>query len=107
MTAIIAQLIVSMLTQLLPLIGSISSGGTSSIITLLEKILPIAVQEAMDLVQPIQNIIAAIQGNGTVTADQVAQLVALSTQIDAAFDAQATADGLEAPPAPTPPVAGA
>lgn len=90
----IASLIVTLLTQLLPLIGSLTSGSTSNIISILEQILPTIVKEATDLIAPVQNIIAAIQGSGTVTADQVAALAALNAQLDAAFDAVAKDDSL-------------
>jgi hypothetical protein len=86
------------LGQILPLIGSVSSGGLSSIISLLEEILPVAVKEAEALVPSIQNILAAIEGSGAVTPAQLSSLASLSAQYDAAFDAAATADGV--PPSP-------
>lgn len=92
--AAIAQVIVTLLTELLPLIGSMSTGTVATIITTLEQILPTIVKEATDLVVPVQNIIAQIQGSGVVTADQITALEALNAQIDAEFDAAAKADGL-------------
>lgn len=98
MTSAIATLLVTMLGQILPLIGSVTSGGLSSIITLLEEILPVAVNEAEALVPSIQNIIAAIEGSGAVTSAQLSSLTSLSAQYDAAFDAAAVADGVVSPP---------
>ena len=92
MTAI-ASLIVTLLTQLLPLLASMTSGQTQSIITLLEQVLPTIVSEATSLVAPVQNIIAQMQGSGVVTPDQVTALVALNAQCDAAFNAATIAAG--------------
>ncbi|MBV8472972.1 MAG: hypothetical protein JO107_05445, partial [Hyphomicrobiales bacterium] len=58
--AAIAGLVVTVLTQLLPLLGSTSTNQVASIINLLIQIIPTIVQEAADLVQPVQNIIAAL-----------------------------------------------
>ena len=93
MTAI-ASLVVSLLTQLLPLVGSMAGGQVGSIITLLEQIIPVVVKEATDLVAPIQNIIAQLQGSGVVTPDQITALAALNAKIDAEFDAAAAADSV-------------
>ena len=90
----IANVVVALLTQLMPLIGSLSSGAVGNIITLLEQIIPVVVKEASDLVPIIQNIIEQIRGGGTVTADQLAALDALDAQIDAEFDAAAKAAGV-------------
>ena len=90
----IANIIVALLTQLLPLLGTMSGGAIGNIITLLEQVIPIAVKEATDLVAPIQNIISELQGSGVVTSDQLASLEALSAKIDAEFDAAKSAAGL-------------
>ena len=92
--AAIANVIVALLAQLMPLIGSVSSGAVGNIITLLEQIIPVAVKEATDLVPIIQNIISQIRGGSTVTADQLAALDALDARIDAEFDAAAKAAGV-------------
>ena len=90
---------------LLTIIGEIApSLGTPSIITsiisALTQIIPVITQEIADVGPIIKNIIAALQGNGTITADQQAQLTALDAQVDAAFEAAATAAQAEdaAPP---------
>lgn len=94
MTASIAQIIVSLLSALLPLVGNLASGAVGNIISLLEEIIPVAVKEAEDLVAPIENIIASIKGSGAVTADQLTALEALNAQIDAEFDAAAKGAGV-------------
>ena len=90
----ILPLIVTVLESLLPIIGGATTGQMSNIITLLEKIIPTVVQEATDLVQPIQNIIASLSANNNVTADQLSQLASQSAALDAALDAAAKDDGL-------------
>jgi hypothetical protein len=59
----------------------------TQVIATLETWVPIVEQGATDLVQPIKNVIAALQNNGNVTADQIAALQALDAKVDAAFDA--------------------
>lgn len=89
MTSAMATLIVTLLTNLLPLVGQIATGAMANIITLLEKILPVAVQEAEDLVPSIQNIISEIRGSGNITPDQVDALQALSDKYYLDFEAAA------------------
>ena len=90
----ILPLIVTVIESLLPIISGAPTGQVSNIIVLLEKIIPTVVQEATDLVQPIQNIIASLSSNSSVTADQIAQLKAQSDALDAALDAIAAQDNL-------------
>jgi hypothetical protein len=90
----IANIIVALLTKLLPLLGTMSGGAIGNIITLLEQVIPISVKEATDLVAPIQNIISELQGSGVVTSDQLTALAALSAKIDAEFDAAQSAAGV-------------
>ena len=77
--------LLTLLGDLAPLVTSSSEIGT--IISGLETYLPLITTEASDLITPVQNIIAALQGNSAVTADQLAALRALDAQADAAFDA--------------------
>jgi hypothetical protein len=88
MTAIVGA-VVALLTNFLPLISS--SSQVSSIVSMLIQIIPTVVKEAQDLVQPIKNIIAALQTNAATTAEQLAQLQTLDAVVDASFDAAATA----------------
>ena len=93
MTSVVS-IIVQLLTSLLPIIGNLAPASIGSTITLLENIIPVVVKEAQDLIAPVQNIIAALQGSGSVTSDQVAQLQAQSATLDATLDAAAANDGL-------------
>ena len=90
----IATVIVNLLVQLMPLIGQMSGGAVSNIITMLENIIPIVVKEATDLLVPIQSIISDLRGSGVLTPDQLAATEALSAKVDAEFDAAAKAAGV-------------
>ena len=87
-------LIAGILQEVLGLAGSVTSGQAQNIIGILDRVIPVAVSTEQALLQPIQNIIAALSGNGSVTADQVAALQTQSDAVDAALDAAAAADGL-------------
>ena len=87
-------LVGGILEEVLALATTATTGQTASIISMLDKFITLAVSAAPNLLQPIQNIIAALQGNGSVTAEQVAALQAQSDAVDAALDAAAAADGL-------------
>lgn len=87
-------LIAGILQEVLGLASNVTSGQVQNIIGILEKVIPVAVETEQALLQPIQNIIAALQGSGTVTADQVTQLQAQSAAVDAALDAAAKDDAL-------------
>ncbi|BCH11919.1 hypothetical protein MesoLj131c_61770 [Mesorhizobium sp. 131-3-5] len=73
------------LLSLIPMITS--SAKINEIIAQLINIIPVAVQEAQDVVPLIRNIIAALSNSSSVTPDQVAALKALDAQIDASYDA--------------------
>ena len=87
-------LIAGILQEVLGLAGSVTSGQAQNIIGILDRVIPVAVSTEQALLHPIQNIIAARSGNGSVTADQVAALQTQSDAVDAALDAAAAADGL-------------
>lgn len=80
----------------LALIAQAIPGGSSvdSIITLLSKLIALGTTEVEAVVPEIQNIIAALQSNATVTSDQMASLAALDASVDAAFNTAAANDGL-------------
>ena len=89
-----ANLIVTLLTQLLPLVSKAGvSSDIEAVISTLIQILPTVVQEATDLVAPISNIISALQGNATVTTAQLDQLASLQAAMDQSFEAAAAAAG--------------
>ena len=84
--------VASILQTLLSLIPQItSSAKINEIITQLINLIPIAVQEAQDIVPLIRNIITALSNSGSVTPDQVAALKALDAEIDASYDAALSA----------------
>jgi hypothetical protein len=88
-------LIISFLGILAKLIPTIASGTTAAtiaeIITILEQVIPLAIQVGEDLVGPVKNIIAALQNSGALTPDQLDALDTQEAALDAGFDAAATA----------------
>lgn len=95
--------IATVLQTILAIIPQLTdSKGINKVVTMLIQIVPIAVQEAKDLLPMIQNIIAALSAKDGVTPDQLAALKALDAQVDAAFDA-AVAAYLANHPAPANP----
>jgi len=88
MSAIITA-VIALLGQILPLVQN--SQQIASIIVTLIQIVPVLVKEAQDLVQPVKNIIAALQTNAATTEEQMATLKELDAQVDADFEAAATA----------------
>jgi hypothetical protein len=98
MLAALTASVVTLLTQMLPLIGG-SSDALASIIATLVNLIPAVVQEAESLVPEVKAIIAALASNPVATSTQLQTLATLDAQVDAAFEAAAAAAG--APAAPT------
>jgi hypothetical protein len=92
MLSTIAASVVALLTQILPLIGS-STSGIASAISLLINLIPALTNELVGLIPEVKNIIAALQQTTAVTSDQITQLQTLDAQCDANFEAAATAAG--------------
>lgn len=93
----VVQTLLALVSDLLPSIG-VTSTVVTSIITSLENIVPIITAEAQPLLADVQSIIAFLKnGSAALTADQLASLNALSAQIDATFEDDATADGYPTP----------
>jgi hypothetical protein len=87
--------VAQILTFLSQIVGDLSSAGSiGAAVTLLEQIISAAVNEVETITPEIKAIIAQLQSNGAVTADQMTQLSALDAQVDAAFDAASAADGV-------------
>jgi len=82
-TAIAAVL--GLVEEILPLITA--GGKVGSVISMLETVVPLIAKGAAALYQPVKNILAALQSDGSVTPAQALQLQALDQQVDAAFDA--------------------
>lgn len=93
MEAILA-LIGPILEEMLGLAASASSGQVQNIINMVEKYVQLAVNYLPTLIPSLQNIIAALEGNGAVTAAQLTSLQAQSVALDAALDAAAKDDNL-------------
>jgi hypothetical protein len=95
--------IITLIEQLLPAITSAGNATLiDSILQALVGMMPFIIQEVQSLAAPVKNIIAALSANPATTADQLAQLQALDTQVDAAFEAaaaQTDADGKTTPTA--------
>ena len=90
----------SLLQTILGIVPQItSSASINRIVSMLINLVPVIAKEAEDLLVPIQNIIAALSANSAATADQIATLKALDTQVDAAF-ANAVSAYLANHPAP-------
>ena len=89
------------ITPLLSLLTTIIGGLTdstqiASVIATLQQIIESGIAEVEAVAPIIKNIIAALQSNTAVTADQMTQLEAQDAAVDAAFDAAATAAGVPA-----------
>jgi len=85
---IVITAVISLMGQLIPLVGTNSSLITSIIETLI-AIIPEIVTEVETLIPPIKNIIAALTADPATTSDQMKTLANLDAQADAAFEAAA------------------
>ena len=88
------ETLLALIEALLPELGVASSNVISKIVAALVQIVPIIAQNAQNFLQPVKNIIAALQASGAVSPDQMTALAQLDAQVDAAFEAAAKADGL-------------
>lgn len=91
----------SIITQLLAFLAQIVGGlsdasAIATLITTLTNILAAADEEIQTIAPEIKNIITALKGNNSITADQMTQLEALDAATDQAFEAAATDAGLPA-----------
>lgn len=89
---------VTMLADILPDLGGLSTGSLGSIITTLTSLIPAITSEIETVVPIVKNIIAGLQGSANITPAQTAALTALDAQCDAAFEAAAAADGVAPDP---------
>lgn len=83
--------LLALIAQLAPVLSSATQ--IASVISTLETIISAATAEVQAVIPMIKNIIAALQGNGNITADQMAALKALDAATDGDFEAAATAAG--------------
>lgn len=96
MFAALAASVVAMISQMIPLIGG-SSTVLASILGTLINLIPVLVNEATALFPEVKAIIAALSASPATTTDQLVTLATLDAQVDAAFEAAATAAGAPAP----------
>lgn len=85
----IIQLTLTVIEDALQFVSA--SPAITNVVSLLQKLVPVIVQEYNDLLAPVQNIIAALKANPAATSDQLDTLASLDSQVDAAFDAAAAA----------------
>ena len=88
--------LLALVAQLAPVLSSASQ--IASVIATLESIVSTVTSEVTAVLPMIKNIIAALQTNGAITADQMAALTALDAATDAAFEDAAKAAGAPADP---------
>lgn len=81
--------ILALIAEIAPAISDVALIG--KIISTLEGIVSVVTTEVQAILPMIKNIIAALQSNGSITADQMTQLQALDAATDAAFEDAATA----------------
>lgn len=96
--ASVIQVLLTLVSGLLPSLGVGGGSVVAQIIAGLENIVPVLAAEGATLLSEVQSIIASLRNGSTpLTADQLTALDALDAQIDAAFEADATAAGFPAP----------
>lgn len=85
----IIQLALTLLEQVAPQLAGANATLITKIIEGLVALVPLLITEYKDVLPFVQNVITLLKSNNLVTADQLATLTALETQIDAAFEAAA------------------
>jgi len=100
------QIIIAVLSgiaQILPLLlGSKNVDTTNAItgvISIIEKLMPLIVDEISAVYQSAKNVIAALSANPATTAEQAETLAQFDAQVDAAFEAAASDVDPDAPAA--------
>ena len=89
MIATAIETLLALIEALLPEFGVASSSVIDKIVSALVTIVPIIASNAANFLQPVKNIITALQASGNVTPEQMTALTTLDTQVDAAFEAAA------------------
>ncbi len=91
MTADIVLGVLTIIEQILPLLNNsgTSTKAITTIVTQLEKWLPLIVQEISVLYGPVKNIIVALSANPATLTEQQATLAEIDAQVDTAFEAAA------------------
>ena len=85
-------MLATILAVMAQIAGATGEASTiTSIVNALIQLVPTLVKEYEDLVPIVKNIIAALSANPAATADQLKTLQTLDAQVDADFEAAATA----------------
>lgn len=93
------QVLLSLVSTILPKVGVSPTGIVADIISGLQNIIPTLVAEAPVLLTQVQDLIASLRNGSTpLTVEQMDQLDAFEAILDAKFEADAVAAG--APPDP-------
>lgn len=102
-TAQIVLAVLSGVSQILPLLLGSNNQNTvaaiNGVISILEKLMPLIVDEVSAVYTSAKNIIAALSANPATTAEQAATLAQFDAQVDAAFEAAAADVDPDAPSA--------
>lgn len=99
MSATLITAVIALIEQFLPMLGTSAATATmiETIIAALEQIVPLVIEFVPVAVTSVQNIIALLKGDSTVTADQWARLDAIDAALDAANDQAIAAVDPDAP----------
>jgi|SRR5882672_4604093 len=79
--------VLSLITQILPLVGVSNSAAIGSIVKTLIDIAPLVTSQIGSTYTGIKNIIDAVGSHPATTAEQLTALDAFDKQVDAAWDA--------------------
>jgi len=99
MSATLITAVIALIEQFLPMLGTSAATATmiETIIAALEQIVPLVIEFVPVAVTSVQNIIALLKGDSTVTVEQWARLDAIDAQLDTANDAAIAAVDPDAP----------
>ena len=90
----IVSLAISLITAILPIVGSMTTGSTETFINSLVALLPAIESGAEALVLPITNLVTEFESSGNVTTAQITALKSALTALQAQSDAIAKDDGI-------------
>lgn len=79
--------VLSLITQILPLVGVKNSAAIGGIVNTLTAIAPLVTDQIGATFTGVKNIIAAVGSHPATTAEQMAALQAFDKQVDDAWDA--------------------
>src|SRR5665213_201194 len=82
-TSTVESVSISLIGGILPFVSDASTIG--KILTLVQAWLPYIQQEAIILVDPVKNTIAALPNNGAMTPDKRTALETIDAQVDTAY----------------------